>query len=307
MKVKINNIFKNANKDISINQIASIKRRTNINQASEFLVTEEISKEEHREYRRKGANKNRNIFYLLKKIKYKFMLKKSYYILFALMSVLAAISIYTNFLTYKDKNNESYEVFNSNDGDKEIQEAESSISEELQDKSSNNIDTRTINKEQIVILNTASSVNEKKNTTVKETIVPLSFVKPINGEIIKVYSVSELLFSKTLESWKTHDGVDVKANLGESVRSIEKGIIEKIYEDSFYGTTIIIDHGQGYKSIYSNLESKVNVSEKQVIKKSFVIGKLGKTSIGEIKDDPHVHFMLMFNNKIIDPTSKIKF
>ncbi|MDF2866094.1 MAG: rane protein [Clostridia bacterium] len=307
MKVKINNIFKNANKDISINQIASIKRRTNINQASEFLVTEEISKEEHREYRRKGAYKNRNIFYLLKKIKYKFSLKKSYYILFALMSMLAAISVYTNFLTYKDKNNESYEVFNSNDGDKEIQEAESSISEELQDKSSNNIDTRTTNKEQTVILNTTTSVNEKKNTTVKETVVPLSFVKPINGEIIKIYSVSELLFSKTLESWKTHDGVDVKANLGESVRSIEKGIIEKIYEDSFYGTTIIIDHGQGYKSIYSNLESKVNVSEKQVIKKSFAIGKLGKTSIGEIKDDPHVHFMLMFNNKVIDPTSKIKF
>ncbi|MDD2376164.1 MAG: M23 family metallopeptidase, partial [Clostridia bacterium] len=261
---------------------------------------------------RKGAIHHNTIFSMLKIFRSKFVIKRSYYILFILIVMLATISIYTNIATYRVVNNESYSVFSNNSDETYVkQQAESSITEELQDLNSNNIDTRNnLNSQNITgstNKNTVVTKDTKETTSVKDIIEPLNFVKPINGEVIKVYSVDKLVFSKTLESWKTHDGVDIKADLGENVKSIEKGIIEKIYEDSFLGNTIIIDHGQGYKSIYSNLDSTVNIKEKQTIKKLTTIGKVGKTSIGEIKDEPHIHFMLMLNNKVIDPTSKIKF
>ncbi|MNP38872.1 Stage II sporulation protein Q [compost metagenome] len=85
---------------------------------------------------------------------------------------------------------------------------------------------------------------------------------------------------------------------------MERGTVEKIYDDSFYGTTVIIDHGQGYKSLYANLDKDVSVKVKQVVKKSDVIGKIGNTAIGEIKDDSHVHVQIFKDGVVIDPSSK---
>lgn len=305
MRIKINNIFGN----IHIKkQKDNEKRRRNFNNSKENDkdVIEKLDIEKDNiEFKRRGAidQRSKQKFNVLDIFKNKFALNRSYYVLFVFMSMLAAVSVYTNFATTRKLNEESYAVFGNNNLSDEV---ESSISEELQDATSNNIDTR--NSQEVQTVSVDKNTNTTQATSVKKpSIVPLSFTKPIEGEIIKGYSVDKLLYSITLESWKTHDGVDIKAEIGKNVKSVEKGIVEKVYDDSFLGTTIIIDHGQGYKSIYSNLDTDVSVKEKQNITKSKVIGKVGKTSIGEIKDGSHIHFMLMLNNKVVDPTSKIKF
>ena len=125
----------------------------------------------------------------------------------------------------------------------------------------------------------------------------------LHGNKKATIEVGDTSFSpKTLELWKTHDGIDISAQVGTSVKSIEKGTVEKIYEDSFYGFTVVIDHGQGYKSSYSNLDKSINIKEKQTISKGQIIGKIAKTSIGEIKDEPHLHFTLFKDNNNVDPT-----
>lgn len=296
MKIKYNNIFKSIHKDKFVQ-----KRRKKQNLSKEENKEVEIPNE-NIYFRRRSAIENNKGPSLLKVLKEKFVIKRSYYTLLISMVILAVVSVYTNIATYKRLNEESYEVFSSND---ETEEISSSVSEELQDSTSNNVDTRKTSETKIN--NTSKATIVKEQTTTKPKVTPLVFAKPINGELIKTYSMDKLLYSKTLESWKTHDGVDISGSVGTNVKSIEKGIVEKIYDDSFLGTTVIIDHGQGYKSIYSNLDKNVIVKEKETIIKSKVIGKVGQTAIGEIKDDPHIHFMLMFNNQVIDPTSKIKF
>ena len=47
-------------------------------------------------------------------------------------------------------------------------------------------------------------------------------VMPVNGEILESFSNGELVKSETLGYWKTHDGVDIKADLGEPVIEITK-------------------------------------------------------------------------------------
>ncbi|MEG1989724.1 MAG: M23 family metallopeptidase [Clostridia bacterium] len=292
MKVKINNIFENINKNKD--KVQENKRRILNHVDKEKLNINEITIK-----RRKIIKDENNFEKIIKIFKNKLNIKKSYYLLFILMITLAGISIYTNIKTYVSLNDETYTVFSNN---------ESSILEnKYQNNNTNNNDTRVIETKKETEKVNIKKENKKLGTIETKKITPLSFTVPIKGEILKRYSINEVIYSNTLESYKTHDGIDISGEIGSSVKAIEKGIVDKVYSDSFLGTTVILDHGQGYKSIYSNLSENTNVKVKQVVKKSAIIGSIGNTAIGEIKDKPHIHFMLMFNNKVIDPANKIKF
>lgn len=52
-------------------------------------------------------------------------------------------------------------------------------------------------------------------------------VMPVNGEILEPFSNGELVKSETLGYWKTHDGVDIKADLGEPVKAMNQGHCHK--------------------------------------------------------------------------------
>lgn len=218
---------------------------------------------------------------------------KSAYSLFLFMLILAGCSLYFSYSRYKELNNEDYAVYNSED-------LEESVSVPVEQSSvSNNLDTKVVEE----AIKTSTNISNNTAKTKVQKVTPLNFAKPLEGEILKIYSKDKVIYSKTLELWKTHDGIDIKADENAIVKAIEKGTVEKIYDDSFYGKTIVIDHGQGYKSSYSNLSEEIFVKEKQVVTKLAKIGKIGKTAIGEIKDESHLHFMLIKNNEICDPSS----
>lgn len=161
-------------------------------------------------------------------------------------------------------------------------------------------------------LDTNSNVNEEENnelvlatkavekTPVKKVEEKLVFSKPLDGEIQKMYSVDKVIYSKTLSQWKTHDGLDIAGN--SDVKAIEKGVVDDIYLDSFYGKTIVIEHINGYISQYSNLDENIYVNIGESVVKGQKIGKVGNTSVGEYLDEPHLHFMLFLNGKSINPT-----
>lgn len=234
---------------------------------------------------------------------------KSSLLLFILMIILAASSLIFAYKNYENLNQESYSVYSSIDNTQEVEESKNV---EEQNSLANNKDTK-LNQENEETSKKSETQNNTKNTTTKKTtktpvpkVVPLDFARPLDGQILKIYSKDKVIYSKTLELWKTHEGIDIKADENTIVKSIEKGRIEKIYDDSFYGKTIVLDHGQGYKSSYSNLSEDVFVKEKQVVSKLTKIGKVGKTAIGEIKDETHLHFVLIKNNEITDPSSIFK-
>ena len=169
---------------------------------------------------------------------------------------------------------------------------------------SSNIDNLSVDE------NIKNNVNEEsvKATKAEEKVVTkkveekLVFSAPLKGEIQKMYSTDKVIYSKTLEQWKTHDGIDISADEGTEVKSIEKGIVDSVQNDSFYGTTIQIEHKSGYRSVYCNLDENVYVTVGESVVKGQKIGKVGNTSIGEYLDSPHLHFMLYLNEESIDPT-----
>lgn len=291
MKIKINKVF---------NKEGTIKLKNNKKEEKTDINEENIKR------RRKGAyvkdNKKINIKNSLENLfRNKGNLSKGYYVLLFGMLVLGTASVAITFKAYNLFAKEDYDFYGQS-SDNEENNVVSTIS---------SIDENANEGENLVNSNAAeakrgetkgSSNTNTTKTKNKVTVKPLTFSKPLNGQIQKPYSIDKVIYSKTLELWKTHDGIDISSQIGENVKSIEKGTVEKVYDDSFYGTTVVIDHGQGYKSSYSNLNSKVSVKEKQTVTKGQVIGKVSNTSIGEIKDEAHLHFTLFKDNNNVDPT-----
>lgn len=291
MKIKINKVF---------NKEGTIKLKNNKKEEKTDINEENIKR------RRKGACVKDNKKISLKEcfqnlFRNKGNLSKGYYVLLFGMLVLGTASVAITFKAYNLFAKEDYELYaqNSDNEENNVVSTISSIDENANE--GRNLVNSNAAEAKKSETKSSSNINTTK-TQNKVTVKPLTFSKPLNGQIQKPYSIDKVIYSKTLELWKTHDGIDISSKLGENVKSIEKGTVEKVYDDSFYGTTVVIDHGQGYKSSYSNLNSKVSVKEKQTVTKGQVIGKVSNTSIGEIKDEAHLHFTLFKDNNNVDPT-----
>lgn len=99
-----------------------------------------------------------------------------------------------------------------------------------------------------------------------------------------------------------HDGIDIANSLGTDVRAAGKGVVKFSSYKSGYGRLIVIDHGNGYKTLYAhNSKLLVNVGDK--VEKGQIIAKMGSTgrSTGS-----HLHFEIHLNGKPINPLTILK-
>ena len=134
------------------------------------------------------------------------------------------------------------------------------------------------------------------------TIEPIAFIAPVNGEIMKDFANETLVYSKTLEEWTVHTGIDIKAPKTTVVMASESGTVESIKNDPRYGLTVTIAHRDGFKTIYSNLLTADFISEGQEIEKGRTIGTVGETASFEVVDEAHLHFEMMKDGEYVNPT-----
>jgi murein DD-endopeptidase MepM/ murein hydrolase activator NlpD len=128
-----------------------------------------------------------------------------------------------------------------------------------------------------------------------------TMVVPVFGTAYTEFSDEALIYSKTLDQWSTHTGLDIKAEEGSPVRAAMDGVVEELINDPQLGLTIIVNHGSETYTKYSNLSTLDLVTLNQNIKKGDVISGVGKTALYEIADDPHLHFEVIKEGKNIDP------
>jgi murein DD-endopeptidase MepM/ murein hydrolase activator NlpD len=170
------------------------------------------------------------------------------------------------------------------------------------DEAGANTGAQEINKEVETELYIREKANEKpKATKENNKSIKQELIYPVQGEIIMDYAMDKLVYSKTLEQWIVHSGIDIKGLRGNPVKACGDGIVEKIYHDAKLGITIVIDHGDGLRTRYSNLSIDSMVKEKQHVKQGDAISGIGDTAIFEIGDEPHLHFEVLKDNKNVDP------
>ena len=156
------------------------------------------------------------------------------------------------------------------------------------------------------------SENKEKNTTNSKPEVKtsakqeLNFSKPVDGDVIKEFAKDNLLYSNTLQEWTTHIGIDIKADKTTVVKSAEAGTVKSIKNDPRYGLTIVIEHENGYQTVYSNLLSTEFVVEGEKVEKGQSLGTVGNTAAFEIADEPHLHFEILKDSVQVDPNIYLK-
>lgn len=148
--------------------------------------------------------------------------------------------------------------------------------------------------------------NKPVETKTKESQKELNFEKPVDGEIVKEYAKDNLVYSNTLQEWTTHLGIDIKADKTTVVKAAETGTVKTIKNDPRYGLTIVIEHENGYQTIYSNLLSSEFVVEGEKVEKGQSIGTVGNTAAFEIADEAHLHFEVLKDSIQVDPNIYLK-
>lgn len=171
-----------------------------------------------------------------------------------------------------------------------------------------NATTNTASKSVSKSKKNAENLTKQENTTkstTKET-KEISFAKPVEGDIIRKFAKDNLVYSETLQEWVTHLGIDIKANKTTVVKASADGTVKSIKNDPRYGLTIIIDHDDGYQTIYSNLLTTEFVVEGEKVKQGQSIGTVGNTAVFEISDESHLHFEILKDSEQLDPNIYIK-
>ena len=154
--------------------------------------------------------------------------------------------------------------------------------------------------------NTTPEVENPEPVIVEEPVKPLEFVYPVEGEILKSFAMENLVFSETLQEWVVHKGIDIEAPRTTIVKAAEEGTVKSIKNDPRYGLTVIIEHREGYKTIYSNLLTTEFVTEGETVTKGQSIGTVGNSAAFEIADEPHLHFEMLKDDVTVDPTLYLK-
>jgi len=101
---------------------------------------------------------------------------------------------------------------------------------------------------------------------------------------------------------KQHESIDFSSSLGTTVYAVGAGVILSCYFDNNLGNMVIIDHLNGYKSLYSHLDSYI-VMKNQFVEKMQLIGFVGNTGNST---NPHLHFQILYRNQPQNPNTLIK-
>ena len=133
------------------------------------------------------------------------------------------------------------------------------------------------------------------------------YAVPVSGNVIKDYTMDLPVYSLTMNDYRVHNGVDIAAPLGSEVCAFCSGVIERIYYDPMMGQTVVINHGDGLKSEYQNLQITLpdGIEEGAEVRAGDIIGAVGETALIECAEVPHLHFTVKLDGKCSPPADYI--
>ncbi|MBR6688669.1 MAG: M23 family metallopeptidase [Clostridia bacterium] len=211
-----------------------------------------------------------------------------YYGLLFLMILLGVVTVATNIKTYNDITAERYIKYEL---PKDIQTDANDVDIIKYETAISSISTNVSN---ITEEKNTNKLNSKEKTKDK-------YIWPVEGDVITEYAKDTLVYSKTLDMWLIHTGIDIQSELGTNVLAIANGKVISVENNTFYGNVVKIEHDEGYISVYANLAEEKLPKLNQKIKQGDIIGAVGDTAYGESEEEIHLHFEITKNNTNINP------
>ncbi len=137
-----------------------------------------------------------------------------------------------------------------------------------------------------------------------EELLP-QVISPLDGTTVTVFSMTELMYDETMADWRTHNGLDIQAAEGDAVKTAAAGTVIEVTDDELMGTTVVIEHDEGYTTHYSSLQEDPPVAQGQTVAAGDIIGMVGSTAAAENTMGPHLHFSVSKDGQVIDPAEYV--
>ena len=135
-----------------------------------------------------------------------------------------------------------------------------------------------------------------------------AYVVPIaGGEVVKECALDKLVFSQTMQDYRTHNGIDISAETGDEVLCYAKGVVESVTEDPLLGVTVKVKHDYGLVTVYANLNPNLpaGIAPGKQLAVGEVLGYVGNSALAEKAEQPHLHFEMLLHGAHIDPENEL--
>lgn len=125
--------------------------------------------------------------------------------------------------------------------------------------------------------------------------------QPVSGRVLNSYSGDELVYSKTLGDWRTHNGIDYAAREGEAVPSPVDGSVVLAGADGSWGPVVAVKDSAGRVWRLCGVASP-KVKEGDTVSAGQVLGTVGSVSC-ECAEESHLHLEVKQGDSYLDPAA----
>lgn len=146
----------------------------------------------------------------------------------------------------------------------------------------------------VFIKNRKPQSEDLSKTLAKEFALREMFRSPLGGRYSSYYGKR---IDPIFRTNSFHTGLDIASSHGTPVGASRKGRVISAGWMGGYGNAVIIDHGEGYRTLYGHL-STINVRQGAYVDAGRFIGRVGSTGLST---GPHLHFTLWHYNRLINP------
>ena len=134
----------------------------------------------------------------------------------------------------------------------------------------------------------------------EDQISPYSMILPSSSPITSGYGWR---WHPILRQSRRHEGVDFDATYNDPVWAAHSGVVETASYSKGFGRYIVINHGDGFTTLYAHLNSR-NVRSGEKVQQGQTIGEVGSSGLST---GPHLHFEVRVNNVIRDPKNYLPY
>lgn len=140
-----------------------------------------------------------------------------------------------------------------------------------------------------------------------------TFLWPVEGSVVVPYTdeSTKHWFSESLNQTMRTFGICISAAEGTEVKAVAKGTVTEIVDDSsayldacmpYVGKLMVIDHGNGYVSLYGFQQGEVNENlVGQVVNAGDVLGSVGAPQGAFISMGDNIYLQVMHNDEVVNP------
>ena len=132
-----------------------------------------------------------------------------------------------------------------------------------------------------------------------------SLLWPVQGDVILNYSMDKSIYFSTLNQYKYHPAIVISASVGSEVQCAARGKVSQIKVDEETGTTITMDLGSGYETVYGQLK-EVAVEEGDTVEAGSRLGYVSEPTKYYTLEGSNLYFQLLKDGEPVNPLNYIQ-